>query len=103
MVFATRRKEHQLGSTGLSLDDFNGVNRDKKYSFKTRFGQVFNKQWTYTQFKNVSTDQTRLCPWKSFLAANIFDPLRQFNPIETYRTVKGNATEDAYQQIDHFF
>ena len=53
MVFATRSKEHQLGYTGFSLDDFNGVNRDKKCSFKTRFGQVFNKQWTYTQFKNV--------------------------------------------------
>ena len=41
MVFATRSEEHQLGYTGFSLDDFNGDNRDKKCSFKTRFGQVF--------------------------------------------------------------
>ena len=44
MVFATRSEEHHLGYTGFSLDDFNGVNRDKKCSFKTRFGQVFNKK-----------------------------------------------------------
>ncbi len=40
---------------------------------------------------------------EAFPAANIFDPLRQFNPIEADRTVKGNATENATQQIDHFF
>ena len=52
----------------------------------------------------MSSDiETRVFPWKPFPAANIFDPLYQFNPIETYRTVKGNATEDAYQQIDQFF
>ncbi len=37
-----------------------------------------------------------------FPESHIFDPLRQFNPIETYRTVEGSATEDAYLQIDHF-
>ena len=52
----------------------------------------------------MSSDiETRVFPWKPFPAANIFDPLHQFNPIEIYHTVKGNATEDAYQQIDHFF
>ena len=51
----------------------------------------------------MSSDiETRVFPWKLFPAANIFDPLRQFNPIETYYTVKGNATENTYQQIDHF-
>ncbi len=37
LVVATRSKQHHLGYTGFSLDDFNGVNRDKKCSFKTRF------------------------------------------------------------------
>ena len=51
----------------------------------------------------MSSDiETRVSLWKPFPAANIFDPLCQFNPIETYCKVKGNATEDAYQQIDHF-
>ena len=53
LVVATRSKQHHLGYTGFSLDDFNGVNRDKNCSIKKRFGQVFNEQWTYTQFKNV--------------------------------------------------
>ena len=53
MVIANRREPHHLGYTGFSLDDFNGVNRDKNCSIKKRFGQVFNEQWTYTQFKNV--------------------------------------------------
>ena len=54
-------------------------------------------------FKKMSTDiETRMFPWKPFTAANIFDPLRQFIPIETYCMVKGNATENAYQQIDLF-
>ena len=54
-------------------------------------------------FKKMSSDiETRVFPSKPFPPSTIFDPLRQFNPIETYRTVKGNATEDAYQQIDHF-
>ena len=52
LVVAITSKLHQLGYTGFGLDDFNGVNRDKKRSFKTRFEQVF-KQWTYTCFKNV--------------------------------------------------
>ena len=52
-VIANRREPHHLGYTGFSLDDFNGVNRDKNCSIKKRFGQVFNEQWTYTQFKNV--------------------------------------------------
>ena len=34
MFFATRSKEHHLGYTGFSLDDFNGVNRDKNSSIK---------------------------------------------------------------------
>ncbi len=52
----------------------------------------------------MSSDiETRVFLWKPFPDANIFDPLHQFNPIETYRTVKDNATENAYQQIDHFF
>ncbi len=54
-------------------------------------------------FNEMSSNiETRVFPWKPFPAANIFDPLHQLNPIETYCTVKGNATEDAYQQIDHF-
>ncbi len=52
----------------------------------------------------MSSDiETRVFPWKPFPAANIFDPLRQFNPIETYCTVKDIATENDTQQIDHFF
>ena len=51
----------------------------------------------------MSSDiETRVFLWKPFLAANIFDTMHQFNPIETYHTVNGNATEDDYQQIDHF-
>jgi len=38
LVVAITSKLHQLGYTGFGLDDFNGVNRDKKCSFKTRFG-----------------------------------------------------------------
>ncbi len=54
-------------------------------------------------FKKMSSDiETRVFPWKPFPVANIFDALLQFNPIETYHTVKGDAIEDAYQQIDHF-
>ena len=52
----------------------------------------------------MSSDiERRVFPLKTFPSDNIFDPLHQFNPIETYRTVKGNATENATQQIDHFF
>ncbi len=52
----------------------------------------------------LSSDiETRVFPWKLFPSANIFDPLCQFDPIETYHTVKGSATENAYQQIDFFF
>ncbi len=55
-------------------------------------------------FKKMSSDiETRVFLWKPFPAANIFDPLLQLNPIETYCTVKGNATDNATQQIDHFF
>ena len=49
-----------------------------------------------------SDSEKRLFLLKLFPSDNIFDPLHQFNPIETYCTVKGNATENAYQQIDHF-
>ena len=55
-------------------------------------------------FKKMSSDiDMRVFPWKPFPSANIFDPLCQFNPIETYITVNGSATENAYQQIDLFF
>ena len=51
----------------------------------------------------MSSDiETRVFLWKNFPAVNIFDPLHQFNPIETYCTVYDNASEDAYQQIDQF-
>jgi hypothetical protein len=51
----------------------------------------------------MSSDiETRVFPWMPFPAAKIFDPLHQFNPIETYHTVKGSATENVSQQIDIF-
>ena len=51
-VKATRTKDHKFGYTGFSLDDFNCVNRDKRFPFKKRFASVF-KTWPYTTFENV--------------------------------------------------
>ena len=50
-VVATRR-DHNLGYTGFSLDDFKCVKRDKSCSFKKRFAVVF-KSWSDTTFDNV--------------------------------------------------
>jgi len=51
-VIATRTDDHKLGYTGFSLDDFNCVNRDKRFPFKKRFASVFMR-WPYNTFKNV--------------------------------------------------
>jgi hypothetical protein len=50
LVDATRA--HELGFTGVSLDDFRGVNRAKKSTFKSKFSLVF-KKWKYNKFNNV--------------------------------------------------
>ena len=51
-VKAARTEDHKLGYMGFSLDDFNCVNKEKRFPFKKRFESVF-KTWPYTTFKNV--------------------------------------------------
>ena len=60
MIVATRSKQHHLGYTGFSLDDFNCVNSDKKCSFKTRVGQVL--------INSGHTLNLRMFSWSQFLA-----------------------------------
>jgi hypothetical protein len=49
-VGATR--VHDLGFTGVSLDDFRCVNRAKVSHFKSKFKLVFQK-WNYRTFEDV--------------------------------------------------
>ena len=49
-VDATR--VHELGFTGVSLDDFRCVNRAKKSTFKSKFKLVFEK-WKYRNFEDT--------------------------------------------------
>lgn len=49
-VDATR--VHELGFTGVSLDDFRCVNRSKKSNFKSKFKLVF-KKWKYRNFEDT--------------------------------------------------
>jgi hypothetical protein len=51
-VISTRSHDHQLGYTGFSLDDFNGVHRNKSCHFKKRFALVF-KFWPHKNLKNM--------------------------------------------------
>jgi len=51
-VISTRSHDHHLGYTGFSLDDFNGVHRNKKGSFKKRFVLVFNI-WPHKTLKDI--------------------------------------------------
>ncbi len=39
LVVATRSEHHHLGYTGFSLDDFNGVTRDKNVPSKQSLGR----------------------------------------------------------------
>jgi len=43
---------HELGFTGVSLDDFRCVNRSKKSNFKSKFKLVF-KKWKYRNFEDT--------------------------------------------------